>query len=211
MTIGIGIPTFEGHLWNLKDLLNQISKSTVLPKQVSVSISSFDGEIDFDDYPFELIITKNIEYRNTSQNLNTCASKLTTDIISFMGGDDIPHIKRNEFILKAFESGADVVGHNYTHHDKSAKEFTSDIGEIQLYIDHIDTCVPHKPYPISSKEGEVCFGNGPISITKELFDKYKYWEGSEFNGKEDSMYNSELIKNGYKISYIKNSLMLYIH
>jgi len=211
MTIGIAIPTFNGHLWNLKDLLTQISKSSVLPKQVSVSISSFDGEIDFDVYPFELIVTKNIEHRNTSQNLNTSASKLTTDIISFMGGDDIPHIKRNEFIIKAFEAGAKVVVHNYTHHDKSAKEFTSDIGDIEFYVDYIDTFISDTQFPLSSNEYSYCFANGPISITKELFDKYKYGEGPEFNGKEDSMYNSKLVKDGYKISYIKNSLMLYIH
>jgi hypothetical protein len=49
MTLGIGIPTYIGHLWNLKNLLKQISKSTVLPTQVSVSISSFDEEIDFEE------------------------------------------------------------------------------------------------------------------------------------------------------------------
>jgi hypothetical protein len=211
MTLGIAIPTFKGHLWNLKDLLTQISKSTILPKQVSISISSFDGEIDFDVYPFELIVTKNIEHRNTSQNLNTSASKLTTDIISFMGGDDIPHINRNEFIIKAFESGAKVVAHNYTHHNKGIKEFTSDIGDIELYIDYIDTYISDIHFPICSKENNCCFANGPISITKELFDKYKYGEDSEFGGREDSMYNSKLVKDGYKISYIRNSLMLYIH
>ena len=63
MTLGIAIPTYSWHLYNLENLLTQISKSTVLPKQVSVSISSFDGEISVNDYPFELIITKNKEFQ----------------------------------------------------------------------------------------------------------------------------------------------------
>lgn len=47
MTIGIAIPTYNNHLIFLNDLLTQISKSTILPKQVSVSISSFDGDLNF--------------------------------------------------------------------------------------------------------------------------------------------------------------------
>jgi hypothetical protein len=210
-TFGIGIPTYGGHLWNLKDLLLQISKSTVLPDQVSVSISSFDGEIDFDDYPFELIVKKHKEYRNTSQNLNTCGSMLSTDIISFMGGDDIPHIKRNEYILKSFELGAKIVVHNYQNQTKGVKEFNSNIGEIQLHIDYIDTYTSDVTFPICSNEKNLCFANGPISITKELFEKYKYGETDNFIGKEDSMYNSGLVKDGYKLSYIRNPLMFYIH
>jgi hypothetical protein len=211
MTIGIAIPTFEGHLWNLKSLLTQISKSTVLPTQVSVSISSLNSEIELGVYPFELFITKNKEYQNTSQNLNTSASKLTTDIISFMGGDDLPHIKRNEYLLNAFKSGAKIVAHNYTHHKKGITEYINDIGDIELYIDYIDTYISDEKFPISSKENNICYANGPISITKELFNNYKYGEGIEYIHKEDSMYNSKLVKDGYKISYIKNSLMLYIH
>jgi hypothetical protein len=211
MTIGIAIPTYVGHLYNLKDLLYQISKSTVLPSQVSVSISSFDGDLELPEYPFELIVTKTIEHRNTSQNCNISASKLSTDIISFFGGDDLPHIKRNEFILKAFEKGCDAVVHDYTNSDKTAKEFIDDIGDIQLFLNHIDTYVSELHFPVSSINKSDKFANGTISISKEIFDKFKYGETEEFNRREDSMYNSNLIKNGYKISYIKNSLMLYIH
>jgi hypothetical protein len=211
MTIGIAIPTYSGHLYNLKDLLYQISKSTILPSQVSVSISSFDGDLELSDYPFELIITKSSEFRNVSQNCNIAASKLTTDIISFFGGDDLPHIKRNEYIIKAFESGCNSVVHNYINSRKNVKEFTDDIGEIQLFIDYIDTYTSDKSYPISSKEPLICYANGPISISKEIFNKFKYNESSSFFKTEDTIYNSNLVKNGYNISYIKNNLMLYIH
>jgi hypothetical protein len=211
MTIGIAIPTYNGHLYHLKDLLYQISKSTILPSQVSISLSSYDGHIDFEDYGFEIILTQTGEPRNVSENLNISGSKLNTDIISFMGGDDLPHIKRNEYIIESFKKGAKAVVHNYIHAKKDVKEFVDDIGELELYIDYIDTCIPKFAYPVNSLVGEVCFANGPISLSREIFDKFKYGEGPEFAGKEDSIYNSNLINEGYKLSYIKNNLMLYIH
>jgi len=211
MTLGIAIPTYQGHLYNLKDLLYQISKSTILPSQVSISISSLTSDFELPEYPFELIVTKTTEHRNTSQNCNISASKLSTDIISFFGGDDLPHIKRNEYILKAFEKGCEVVLHNFTNSNKSAKEFVDDIDDLDLYRDYIDTYVSEYHFPISSIDRNAKFANGPISISKKIFEKFKYGEGEKFNKREDSMYNSALIKNGYKISYIKNNLMLYIH
>jgi cellulose synthase/poly-beta-1,6-N-acetylglucosamine synthase-like glycosyltransferase len=212
MTLGIAIPTYSGHLYNLENLLNQISKSTVLPSQVSVSISSFDGDLTLENYPFELIITKTAAHRNTAQNINIAADKLSTDIITLMGGDDIPHIKRNEYIMKAFDSGAKVVLHNYTNAGKDAKEYVDDIGEIQLFIDYIDVTPIGGPiYPTSSVGGHICYANGPISLYKYIFKEFKYGEGPEFLGMEDSIYNSNLVIKGYKISYIQNSIMLYIH
>ena len=211
MTIGIAIPTYSGHLYNLENLLTQISKSTVLPLEVSVSISSFDGDLNLGEYPFKLIITKNSEFRNVSQNCNTAASKLNTDVISFFGGDDLPHIKRNEYILKSFKYGSDAVVHNYINAKKNITEFIDDIGELEFYLNYIDK-VSEKPlYPISSVGGEVCYANGPISVSKEIFNKFNYNESQSLFKKEDAIYNRNLIENGYKISYIKNNLMLYIH
>lgn len=210
MTIGIAIPTYSGHLYNLKNLLYQISKSTILPTQVSVSISSFDGNLNLGEYPFELIITKHNDFRNVSQNCNIAASKLTTDIISFFGGDDIPHIKRNEYIVESFKLGAKSVVHNYTHSDYSNKEYSENIGDLELFIDYIDTFIADNHFPISSKESSCPYANGPISISREIFEKFKYDESQSLFKREDSIYNSKLVKNGYKISYIKNNLMLYI-
>lgn len=211
MTLGIAIPTYSGHLYNLENLLNQISKSTVLPSQVSVSISSFEGDLVFNEYPFKIIVTKTSEFRNVSQNCNIAASKLTTDIISFFGGDDLPHIKRNEYIIEAFKSGGCSVVHNYIYGDKNIKEFTENIGELELFIDAIDTYRSDEYFPVSSKDLSFCFANGPISVSKDIFDKYKYDENPYFFKREDSVYNSNLVKNGHYISYIKNNLMVYIH
>ncbi len=208
--LGIAIPTYSGHLYNLKNLLDQISKSTVLPKQVSVSISSFDGLLELPTYPFELIIDKHSESKNTSENLNISASNLKTNIITFMGGDDIPHIRRNEYLINSIIRGAKVIVHNYTFADKSFTEYTNDVGCLDLHVDYIDTFISNEHFPVSSENPNLVFANGPITLTNDIFEKFKYGETFEYNGREDSMYNSNLVKNGYKISYIKNSLMLYI-
>lgn len=70
MTIGIAIPTYKNHLNSLETLLDKISKSTILPNQVSVSISSTEEYIVENNYPFELILTVTNEYKNPSQNRN---------------------------------------------------------------------------------------------------------------------------------------------
>jgi hypothetical protein len=209
MTIGIAIPTFSGHVGFLKNLLYQISNSTVLPKQVSVSLSSFDGELELDTYPFDLIITKTKDFKNSSQNRNIAASKLETDIISFIDGDDLPHKKRNEFLLKSFENGSQIVLHNYERDNSYVVDYNQEINELDLYKDYIDTFVANESYPISSK-GHLPYHNGHISILKTLFDKFKYDERDDLFGCcEDSEYNSRLVKNGYKICYIGNKLSYY--
>ncbi len=50
MTLGIAIPTYIGHLNYLTQLLDSLEQSTILPNQVSISISSFDGELNLKDY-----------------------------------------------------------------------------------------------------------------------------------------------------------------
>jgi hypothetical protein len=211
MTLGIAIPTYNGHMYNLENLLHQISNSTVIPQQVSVSISSLDYEFKPKKYPFELICTTTNEFKNVSQNCNISASKLSTDIISFFGGDDIPHIKRNEYLIKSFENGCDAVVHDYIiNPDRNLKEFVSDIGELDFYLDYIDSLLGENYHPHSNKE-VCCYAGGPISVRNEIFQKYKYNEDNSIFKSEDAVYNSTLVKNGVKISYIRNPLMIYIH
>jgi len=211
MTLGIAIPTYSGHIEFLKNLLLQISNSTVLPNQVSVSISSFDGEILFDEYPFELIITKTKEFRNPSQNRNIAASKLNTDIISFIDGDDLPHNMRNEYLLTSFDMGAKIVVHNYELGGSYIGKYDLEINNLELFIDYIDTFISDRNFPESSR-GHLPYANGHISLLKTIFDEIKYDESNDlFKCCEDSEYSSRLVKSGYKISHITNKLSFYFH
>lgn len=209
ITLGIAIPTYSEHIKYLNNLLDVISKSTVLPKQVSVSISSFDDDLNLENYPFELIITKTSDYKNPSQNRNIAASKLTTDIISFIDGDDIPHIKRNEYLMNSFNNGCNIIVHNYKKINNQQNIEFEDIGEIELLKDYIDGYISDLHAP-ESKIKHLDYHCAHITLLNNIFKKFEYNEDEKIKYYEDSEFNSRLVKNGFKISYIPNKLSFYI-
>jgi hypothetical protein len=212
-TLGIAIPTHDKHISYLKDLLDLISKSTVLPEQVSISASSFNGdEPEMGDYPFEIIFTPTSESKNASQNRNIAASKLTTDIISFIDGDDLPHIKRNEMLLKYFETNTLPVVHDYFREPKHDLSYTNkDVGELDYKVGIINSITKdayHHPFP--KKEKSISYHNAHLSLLNEDFKKFKYNEDKSVERREDSIYNRQLVESGVFISYIKNKLSFYV-
>jgi glycosyltransferase involved in cell wall biosynthesis len=210
MNIGIAIPTYKNHINSLPNLLEKISKSTILPLQVSVSISSInDYEIN-NNYPFELIITINNEKRNPSENRNIASSKLTTDIISFIDGDDYPHPQRNEFIINAFKQGANCVVHDYDKKKVLDDNFFQIIyDEMFYYPKYINTIYDNPIYP-KNKQKHYSYHCAHISISNELNNLFKFDENPDFLYKEDSFFCRELVKNNHHICYINNKLSQYI-
>lgn len=208
MTLGIAIPTYIGHIKYLNNLLNAISKSTVLPQQVSVSISSFDGELDLSTYPFELIISKTLDYKNPSQNRNIAAGKLRTDVISFIDGDDLPHNKRNEYIMTCFKNGSKIVAHDYERMYNDSEIFNNDIGEIEFLPNYINKFISDLQAP-ENEFNHLGYHNAHITLLNEIYKNFKYDESKNIEYREDSEFNSRLVKNGFKICYIKNKLSLY--
>jgi len=210
MTLGIAIPTYNKHVHSLHKLLDKISNSTVLPNEVSVSISSI-GEYTIEkEYPFELIMTVTNDYKNPSQNRNISASKLTTDIISFIDGDDFPHPQRNEFILESFDMGSECVVHNY--HTKSQIEkdfFMVKYDNIKRLPKYIDTVYKDTIYPRSCVE-HIDYHCAHISVSKELYNKFKYNEDESVKYREDSYYVRTLVENNHPICFLNNKLTLYI-
>lgn len=209
MTLGIAIPTYINHLEFLNQLLDSLEQSTVLPNQVSISISSFDGELKLKEYPFEVIITKTLTRQNVCQNRNIAASKLTTDIISFFDGDDISHIKRNEFLVESFKNGSNAVVHNYTmNRDRNSLCYKSNIGDILFYKDYIDKVFNNCPFPKSSLHKDYACGHA--SFTKTLFDEFKYNESIGWFPGEDGEILKRIVSKNIPISYIENKLSHYI-
>ena len=210
MTIGIAIPTYDKHYYHLKNLLSVISQSSVIPNQVSVSISSYDGETIFDEYPFELIVSTTKERKNPSENRNIAASKLTTDIISFIDGDDIPHVNRNEYILNSFKMGANAVVHNYNQNSNYESEwFKSDLDPINYLHEYVDTIFENSSFAENSTNHQD-YHCAHISVKNEIFEKIKYDESPEIVYSEDSVYTKQLVSNGFKISYLSNKLSQYV-
>ena len=210
MTLGIAIPSIIDHLSLFNQLLDSLEQSTILPDQVSISISSFDSKLEFKQYPFELIITKTLDKQNPCQNRNIAANKLTTDIISFFDSDDISHIKRNEFLIESFKKGSNAIVHNYIEgSDRNSLFYKSDIGDIIFYNNYIDKVFGDCPYPKNSlHKGYAC---GHASFTKEMFNKFKYDESIGWSIGEDAELLRRIVLNNIPISYIENPLLHYLH
>jgi len=214
MSIGIAIPTYKGHIEFLPRLLDSIAESTVLPNEVSVSVSEVDDipEVLLKEYPFILNVAINKNRRNPAQNTNTALRMLNTDILSIIGSDDMVHPQRNEFILKAFDNPkVNVVVHNILQSDVVDKDFF-DIryNDIDLLVDYIDTVTINSIHPISSMDDTIGFHNAMVSFKREIFDKFKYNENKSFIYIEDSLFTRELVKDGYHLSYIPHKLALYL-
>lgn len=210
-SIGIAIPLTINHFKFLDQLLTFISKSEILPAEVSVCISSSTNlNINFDNLPFNLIITQTRFFQNASQNRNTAARKLNTDIISFFDADDIPHIKRLSYIQQAFINGSSVCVHNYQQNPDRNYHFPfSDIGQIKYYHNSINSKGINCLFPIciTSWQNYAC---GHITVSREIFNRFKFNEHNIYLYREDAEYASRLVENNIFISYIENTLSFYV-
>jgi len=211
-TLGIAIPTYDNHISYLKELLDTIADSSVLPNQVSISTSSYKGgEPDISNYPFEIIFTSTEDLKNAAQNRNIAASKLTTDVISFIDGDDLPHIKRNEFILNYFEKNYLPLVHSYVKIKTTEEKIKYVKKTIEIYdtsvgiINHI----PKDSIQSMPMDQIITFHNAHISLLKKDFDVFKYDESDISIRKEDTLYTKKLVENGIFISYTPTELTVY--
>jgi len=213
MTLGIAIPTYKEHLPFLDRLLWSIGKSTVLPDEVYISASEVEDYSFYpeNDYGLNLIINITKNKRNPAHNTNFALGNLTTDIYSVIGGDDMVHPQRNEFILRAFEDkSVQIIVHNFKQSLDIDMDFlNTPHKEITLMVDYIDTILPNCIYPTSAIE-QPTFANAFISFRRYIFDKFQYDESVDAEFLEDSLYNRNLVMEGYKISYIKEKLALYL-
>lgn len=196
MTFGIAIPTCKKHLSHLVGLLDSIEANTVLPDEVSISCSEVDSLINIRNYSYKVILTITHEYKTAGQNRNIAASKLSTDVISFIDSDDISTPFRNEYLIKSFEN-KEVKGvvHNYLPIEYETKHIRDviELSPIELKINCIN---------LQKKD----FHNGHITIRKEIFNLYKY---KSMKRGQDSEYTQRLISENIPISYISNRLSYY--
>jgi len=209
MTIGIAIPTYIEHIKYLDRLLDSIEASTVKPDEVSICMSECDWKGG--EYSFKLLITQLNDRKNPAQNLNTAISCLSTDIVSIIGGDDMIHPQRNQFLLEVFKHPhIHVVVHNFEY-GKNENDYAllKDYDEIILHIDCLDTVTDKQIFPICSSR-DIQYANGFGTYRREIFEQYFFNESEAAEFKEDSFFNRNLVIDGYKITYIENKLALYI-
>jgi len=195
-TIGVAIPCYHGHVTILTNLLDSIEKQTRKPDIVVVSCSGVQF-VHQQTYSYPLKIVTTPDKLNTAQNRNIAASMLDTDIISFMDADDQMHFQRLEIIEKAFENNISLFLHNFiSGFDKPDIKYDNIVFDInKLEINSWEYGVRH----IESFD----LHNGHCSISKNVFKSIKYNESPSCHGKEDSVFNSDVMRmfpnNGYSI------------
>lgn len=211
-SLGIAIPTYDKHMSYLKDLLDLISESTVLPEQVSISASSFKGnEPEMKNYPFEVIFTTTKETKNAAQNRNIAGSKLTTDIISFIDGDDLPHIKRNEVIVQYFQENTLPLVHSYFTNKVPSDKIIHTKKDIELFNIEIGVVnyVPDNSIQPMTKNRVVSFHNAHISLLRKDFEQFKYDEEESYSRREDTFFCKKLVESGIYLSFTPSELSVY--
>jgi hypothetical protein len=215
MTIGYAIPSCKSYLPQTYRLLESLSKSTVLPNEVSISISDvYDGFTLENDYGLNVKLQTTPKTQNACINRNIASNNLNTDIICVFDCDDIVHPKRNEFILETFKMGADCVVHNYEMSNQN--NLSEDINKISEFLNFIYEKPNIKENffytlngvsigPVNPTNPTIPYHNAHVSVKKEVFEKVKYIDKVFC----DSWYNRHLVQNGYKIWYINNKLSYY--
>jgi glycosyltransferase involved in cell wall biosynthesis len=198
LTIGVAICCYKGHIRKLQRLFDSIDGQSKRPDQVIVSCSSsVQEDIPYHpwvySYPLEIIPIE--KHQNAAQNRNFAASKLTTDIICFFDADDIMHPQRIEIIydcftkhnIKIFLHNTTLV-HNMYDFVQPFEKYTS-----YYYLKYaLAKCewgatVLTEPLPDSQ------IANGHVSVTREVFDYIKFKEEVEFQGKEDTVFSTDVI------------------
>ena len=214
MTLGLAIPCTKSYINYLENLLENISKQTVIPDEISISISEMENYYPTNDYGLNLIITTTIDKKNGAENRNIASSKLNTDIVSFMDCDDLMHPQRTEFIKESFVNDIDGVVHDFEiSHNCSWKTIEFPLDEflnvtyenMDFKKDVIDSIVSGSLYP-NNVSVKYVYHNAHVSVKKELLKNFTYDTTHTF---PDSIFNRSLIENGYKLSYISNKLSYY--
>jgi len=207
MTLGIAIPVGRKDLAYLTRILDSISLSTVLPQKVAVSISGVSNYKLPKNYTFPIQISIFPNNLGAAANRNIAASMLDTDIISFIDADDMSHVQRNEFLLKAFEN-SDVVVHDYKRTQQPDIDFINEKYENPVILkNYLDLVTDFHIYPTST-EGHLDFTCGHVSLKKEIFEKFQFDETKYFT--EDAFYLRILVENNIFPTLLTNKLSNYI-
>ena len=210
MSIGVAIPCYEPHHKYLSALLDSIANQTHRPDRVVISCSSwaYDGRVDtfYKGIPLTILYWSRLVVQ--AENRNLAASELQTDYITFFDADDLMHPRRIEFVLKAFEqTKCQAIVHNYQHVQRPLVVPFEDTDELIIS----EKEVVKDPNAIGVCVEGLPLHHAHISITKQIFDQYKFDQNPYMYRIEDSLYAATLVKYGIPIRYIANKLSQFMY
>ena len=177
MSLGVAIPTYIKHVSFLQPLLDNITTSTVKPDTISVSCSSVhvNKDVEFEVNSVPVIVQYSTETLNPSQNRNKAASRLNTDLISFIDGDDLMHPRRLEFVKNVFLDHPEVeaVYHGYDHKDLSQKDVPFEVVETpHLFLNQVVA----NPNFVGISLGDYHIHHAHVTLRKSVFDRFQFDE-----------------------------------
>lgn len=209
MTIGVAIPCYEPHHKYLPQLLDSIANQTYKPDRVVVSCSSwaYNERVDtvYKDIRVTILYWSRLVVQ--AENRNLAASELQTDYISFFDADDLMHPRRIEYIMNTFEqTGCDAIVHNYQHVQRPLTPPFEDNHDLIIS----DNQVVKDPDAIGVTVGSPLH-HAHISVTKKVFEQFKFDQNPYMYRIEDSLYAATLVKYGVQIKYIANKLSQFMY
>ena len=211
MSIGVAIPTYVKHLPLLQSLLENIANSTVKPERISVSCSSMNEDKKLEGLINAIPVTIQYTTRvlNPSQNRNRAASILTTDLISFIDGDDLMHPMRlkcvRDVFLKHPSVGAAYHGYEYLEFSQRNEPFP--VLGIPTVV--VDRAVPN-PNGVGIDIESHPLHHAHVTVRRGVFSVFRFDESPRYNRVEDSVYANVLVSHGIPTALVVDPLSRYI-
>lgn len=133
-----------------------------MPDEIVISVSERTSvEPVQSQIPVKVLYTHERAFAGKNRNITACQS--TGDLLIFNDADDLPSLKRVEIIKKVFESDQRIA---MIVHDIIWNMDTNE------FIKKTNAINEHAASPLQLGRG--AYANGPVTITKELFENVKW-------------------------------------
>ncbi len=207
ITASVIIPCYHAHFHYLEKLLDHLSKQTVLPHEVVISLSESHKVAATDiekliktPYPFPVILLPTERQLTSGANRNIASERASGDIFIYQDADDIPHPQRVETISHFLEKyhvpivlhawQVDTVDHNITWQQNDKNNLKFYIVRRWAELDNFKTPV-------------TC---GNCAIRRETFRTVRW---PDRHGGEDTGFNQQVLEIYTLMLIIDTSLLAY--
>lgn len=216
MSLGVAIPTYIKHYPFLPSLLENITSSTVKPDAISVSCSSMirSETVQYTLHGVPVTVSYSILPMNPSQNRNRAISKLNTDLVMMLDGDDLMHPQRIEYVKNAFAENPDIQGLYHGYLSEPLAQRGAPFVPLRPPV-LIKGCVKSQPHGVglvvddgSGTNYDLHHAHG--TFRRDILRQFPFDERPEYKYAEDSIHATVLEQNNVELAYLANPLTRYI-
>ncbi|MFC1853772.1 glycosyltransferase family 2 protein [candidate division CSSED10-310 bacterium] len=217
MMLSVCIPCHGSHFKYISELVDAYNDQTVRPDEIVISVS----ETSITEMPSNLhsIVPLKMVFSPKQQfageNRNITAQLSTGDVLIYNDADDIPSLRRVEFVKHVFEDDSVyLLVHNFAwdHHPNSlsSKEHLNVFQNKRTFITQTSHTtvrnIATKPFSLSQKN----YANGPVCIRRKLFQAIKWTDLAKQQDIEFVKAASEFCrKNNFSSIYVTDVIYYY--